>query len=256
MLPFPIVTPWICGVNLVMERGMTGATGNFYCGLHEFTDMSLLIHYLSGSQRADESTVFVDAGANIGSFSLLAAGIGQAHVLAIEPAPQTMKRLARNITLNGFGNLVKLHQCALGETDSSIRFSVDKDTMNSVVDSSYAGEWLDVPVRTLDSLTEGLKVNMLKIDVEGFEESVLHGATQTLNNANLKIVLLEGDNDQIRATMKCNGFIRMGYDPFTRRFRRIEDINDGNNNIWIRDFDEVERKCHSAPRVEVYGFEI
>ncbi|MFN7877977.1 MAG: FkbM family methyltransferase [Pirellula sp.] len=256
ILPYPVIVPWIGGLNLVMERGMTGATGNYYCGLHEFTDMSLSIHFLSGSLAAGESTVFVDAGANIGSFSLLAAGYGGAQVVAIEPAPQTMKRLERNVVINGFSNFVRLQQCALGESESTIRFSVDKDTMNSVVDSSYAGKWLEIPVQTLDALTDDFAVHMLKIDVEGFENSVLKGARKTLSNPNLKIVLLEGDDEQIQAIMNANGFARVGYDPFRRTFLQKEEIRDGNNNVWVRNVDEIESTCRLAPIIDVFGFSI
>ena len=41
-----IVVSWIEGQRLVVRRGMTGATGNIYAGLHEFVDMMLLLHFL------------------------------------------------------------------------------------------------------------------------------------------------------------------------------------------------------------------
>ena len=52
---------WIEGSKLVVRNGMTGATGNIYCGLHEFSDMAFLLHLL----RPDD--LFVDIGANIGA---------------------------------------------------------------------------------------------------------------------------------------------------------------------------------------------
>ncbi len=48
LLPYPVEVAWVEKSRLVMERGMTGATGNFYCGLHEFPDMALLLHYMVG----------------------------------------------------------------------------------------------------------------------------------------------------------------------------------------------------------------
>lgn len=47
---------------------MTGATGNWYCGLQEYEDMSFVLHALRPGD------LFVDVGANIGSYSILAAG--------------------------------------------------------------------------------------------------------------------------------------------------------------------------------------
>src|SRR6516164_2306954 len=52
---------WIEGAKLIVSRGMTGATGNIYCGLHEFVEMSFLLHLLQPND------LFLDVGANIGA---------------------------------------------------------------------------------------------------------------------------------------------------------------------------------------------
>ena len=44
LLPGPAVVPFVNGLCLIVQRGMTGATGNVYCGLHEFEDMALVLH--------------------------------------------------------------------------------------------------------------------------------------------------------------------------------------------------------------------
>ena len=54
---------WIDGSILMVRRGMTGATGNLYVGLHEFCDMGFVLHFL----RAGD--LFVDVGANVGSYT-------------------------------------------------------------------------------------------------------------------------------------------------------------------------------------------
>jgi len=43
--PYPIVYQFTEKSQLIIKAGMTGATGNLYCGLHEFADMSFLIHF-------------------------------------------------------------------------------------------------------------------------------------------------------------------------------------------------------------------
>src|SRR6185295_2090869 len=78
-----VVVPWVHGLRLGARRGMTGATGNIYAGLHEFHDMMLLLHFLRPGD------IFLDMGANIGSYSLLAAGVAGATAHAFEPDPQT-----------------------------------------------------------------------------------------------------------------------------------------------------------------------
>ena len=76
-----VIFPWIGGQRLAVRRGMTGATGNVYVGLHEFSDMMLSLHFL---READH---FLDVGANVGSYTILAAGVCKARVWAFEPAP-------------------------------------------------------------------------------------------------------------------------------------------------------------------------
>jgi hypothetical protein len=89
--------------------GMTGATGNIYTGLHEFTDMAFCLHLL----RVGD--LFVDVGANIGSYTVLSSKVVGANSLAIEPVPTTYKRLRRNININDISSLVDSRCCAAGK---------------------------------------------------------------------------------------------------------------------------------------------
>ena len=84
-----VIVPWVGGVRLAARRGMTGATGNIYAGLHEFADMAFTLHFL----RPDD--LFLDVGANIGSYTLLASGVCKARTIAFEPDPETMALLRR-----------------------------------------------------------------------------------------------------------------------------------------------------------------
>lgn len=68
LLPGAVLVPFVEDVALLVKPGMTGATGNVYCGLHEFEDMALVLHAL----RPDD--LFVDIGANIGSYAMLGGG--------------------------------------------------------------------------------------------------------------------------------------------------------------------------------------
>jgi hypothetical protein len=58
MLCMPVIVPWVGSTSLVIETGMTGATMNFYCGLHGAADMAFVLHVLRPGD------VFLDVGAN------------------------------------------------------------------------------------------------------------------------------------------------------------------------------------------------
>ena len=67
---------FIENIYFYAKKKLTGVTGNIYTGLHEFSDMSFLIHYLN------EEDKFMDIGANVGTYSLLASGIKKCETLS------------------------------------------------------------------------------------------------------------------------------------------------------------------------------
>ena len=74
---------------------MTGITGNWYCGLHEFHEMAFVLHFLR------KNDTFIDVGANVGSYTILAAVTGS-NVISIEPIPSTFNYLKNNVSINNF----------------------------------------------------------------------------------------------------------------------------------------------------------
>ncbi len=135
--------------------------------------------------------MFVDAGANVGYFSLLAASRG-AHVLAYEPTLAVYRRLKENFALNGFsGDLVN---AALSDKAGTVKLyeSDDDPEANSIFGN---GEWSST-VRTVsldrDLIRFGVKrVDLLKIDVEGAEPMVLDGAKKLLSSVDAPDLIIE-----------------------------------------------------------------
>lgn len=246
----PVVMPFVEDSVLVVEPGMTGATGNLYCGLHEFADMALVLHALRPGD------LFVDVGANIGSYTVLAAKVAGAQCLALEPVPETFARLQRNLRINDIGSCVQAIQCAVGSGAGTLRFSADQDTTNRVVDQSYPGRTLDVPVESLDRLLAGRSPFLWKVDVEGFEREVLTGAVRSIHSPSLHAVLLEGEDAQIVSTMEAAGFTRGGYNPFSRQVSCTGQVEASNNHLWIRGLEEVSRRCREARRIAILGVPI
>lgn len=127
-----------------------------------------------------DSDVVVDVGANIGTTALAASrAVGDGgKVYAIEAHPRTFQYLASNIALNGAHNIQAIHT-AVGNNAGMVFFSDTKrDDMNSVVTYNSG---VQVSIDTLDRLIPAVeKIELLKIDVEGYEKFVLQGAEELL----------------------------------------------------------------------------
>jgi len=141
---------------------------------------------------------FVDCGANVGYFSVLAGRLvgPEGKVLAIEANPDSLRLLQRNLRANGFGDAV---HCALTS------HSGDVDLFMPTTGATYSslrvgglakGEGLrsfKVPGRMLDEIVASLglkKINLIKIDIEGGELDVLASARKILNQYR-PLVLIE-----------------------------------------------------------------
>jgi FkbM family methyltransferase len=125
--------------------------------------------------------VFVDVGANVGTYAMvLARHVGTSgKVIAIEPHPVIHARLSFNRAASGVGH-VTLLAAAAGPSDGELLIETDGDNLGAshVVSGPPSSSAIKVPSLRLERiLAEGgiSKVDALKIDVEGFEDRVLTG---------------------------------------------------------------------------------
>ena len=243
---------WIDDLMLPIEKGDNGLTGNYYLGLHEFTDMAFAVHLLN------ENDLFVDVGANLGSYSLLASGVARANTLAFEPVPSTHARLAQNISVNSLADKATALRVALSTPFNCAnrkmqRFSSDRGCMNSFVDDDYSGSSVAVEISTLDAQCQDKDPVLIKIDVEGFEADVLKGACQSLQKPSLLAVIIEGQTEEVNHMFKDAGFIDVQYLPLSRSLQPHQQRTP--NRIWIKKSkaDTVKSRLLNAPAHAVYG---
>jgi FkbM family methyltransferase len=128
--------------------------------------------------------LFVDVGANVGSYAIWAAETG-ADVIALEPAEDTFALLAENIALNGYP--VEAIQAAAGAVCGIARFTRGRDCVNHL-DRQGSTE---TRVVTIDSVIGDRTVAGMKVDVEGFEIEVLLGCSRALAEHRIKLIQLE-----------------------------------------------------------------
>jgi FkbM family methyltransferase len=258
LLGWPVAVPFVGGTRLLARPGMTGATGNIYCGLHEPEDMAFVLH---GLRPGD---LFVDIGANIGSYTLLASAT-QARVICFEPVPDTFEALLDNIHLNRLTHRVDARNQAVGREAGDLEMIADQDTTNQalVPGSRYAGKSLRVPMVTLDAALQGAIPKLIKIDVEGFETEVIAGAARTLAASGLRALILELngsgaryglDEDRLRRHIQGLGFRACRYDPFERRLTDLGGVRPSSGNtLFVRQPEALQTELSRAPSYPVLG---
>jgi FkbM family methyltransferase len=185
--------------------------------------------------------VFVDVGAHIGWFSILAGLIvgvaGRVH--AIEPFPATFARLRDNVARTGLTNLVPW-PVAAGDRVGSARVHLqphgDSGSTTAVDDRGVA-----VPKVPVDELVDdGRPVRLLKIDVEGFEPAVLEGARRMLARTEAALVeinrpglhALGAGPDAVREPLAAAGLTDQR--EIFPRYARLRSAGDVTNLLAVR----------------------
>lgn len=142
--------------------------------------------------------VFVDVGASFGHYTTLASEIvgPDGRVFAFEPSPLAHKALAKTIGDNRLSN-VTLTNAAVGAVDGAENIYMpvgDKVHSPSAFYSDPSFVPLQVALVSLDQFepfASGAQIDVIKIDVEGYEPNVIRGMTQLASQGQIKNLLCE-----------------------------------------------------------------
>jgi FkbM family methyltransferase len=160
------------------------------------------IRFLRRFLRANDT--FVDIGSNIGLFSLHAAQVvgENGKVFAFEPTPLTYNRLNENIRLNDFEKIIYSYNIGLSDKKGKLFLNISTDghdAWNTFAkqDDKIFSDKVAIPVDSLDGFLESQlnhfteNIDLIKIDVEGWEQYVLSGARSLLSKENAPVLMVE-----------------------------------------------------------------
>ena len=244
-----VLLDWVGGQKLALRNGMRGATGNIYVGLQEFFDMMVPLHFLR------QGDCFLDVGANVGVYTVLASGVCQAQTIAFEPDPLALRGLRRNIEVNRLEDRVRVCDCAVSSTRGEAAFTADLDTANQIA-NGRPGRTRTVRMERLDDVVSERRPAMLKADVETAELEMLRGAKRLLADSCLKVVELETVVPESARILAERGFEAACYDPFNRTLSRQQSHCKSSNSLFVRDWLFVADRLRTAEPVEILGRKI
>ena len=175
-------------------------------GFYELPEQLFLINVVKGGDWV------IDIGANIGTFSLLAAHqVGSfGRVFAFEPNPRPSMLMAKSLVMNWMHERVVQRPVAVGKSNGTIKLTFASDCLgdgrignvNDAMASAFVESLkilgpgrtvvLDVPcVRLDEEFPVDLPIKVLKIDAEGYEGFVLAGADRLLRRRCIDYILIE-----------------------------------------------------------------
>lgn len=175
-------------IDPILDQGVEKSL--YYTGTYERGTLSVIKDILG------ENDVFVDIGANIGLMSIYASKIVGVNgkVYSFEPNPNTYEILTRNIEINSCSNILA-SQYAIGDKKQS---SLIFDNWNknrgssSIINYNESQSGYEINIDTLEHLIEDYDdIDLIKIDVEGYELQVLFGMRNILESMQAPNLIIE-----------------------------------------------------------------
>jgi FkbM family methyltransferase len=187
--------------------------GLYWRGMREW-EAGTLVPFLALARTAGH---FLDIGANTGVYTLMATAVNPAlTAVAYEPVPRVFQRLQANLELNGVAGRCTVRGVAVADRASRARLHVPAVSLPSSASLSEqgfkgkAGELVEVDVVTVDQEQEGRpRVDLAKIDVEGFEDQVIEGMAKTIASDRPVIVCEcnpDGPCARVERLMRSHGY--------------------------------------------------
>ena len=147
--------------------------------------------------------VVYDIGANIGYYALQEAQLvgDEGHVYAIEPVPENVERLGKNVALNQYKN-IDIYNLAMGDLQANGEIKVSAmSNMASMMDKGYRCYERIIPVKvdTIDHFMQGKRPpDVIRMDTEGYEVNIIQGMKELLNTNRPLILFIEVHFDALK----------------------------------------------------------
>jgi FkbM family methyltransferase len=237
--------------SILMRVDVSKAMGAafYWMGYHEFKEWSYLNRILTPEM------VFLDIGANQGEYSLFAAKrLKSGRVIAFEPMSFFYHQLNENIDLNKFRNIEVLN-CGLSDRTGAVPIYMGEENsigehegLATIFPTKERARFVEeIKLKVFDDITELLKIiriDVVKIDVEGAELSVLKGMAKALKKFR-PIVLIEMND----ITFKAAGYDSPSILEFFKTINYLPFQVGRNGNLQIKSKESLVYNAVFAPGV-------
>lgn len=209
--------------NLKIELNLSDSSENYlWFGCKPNDTISFL------SKNLCQDSIFVDCGANIGLWSLIALENikGEGNVYSFEPNPKLFKRLKKNLEFNNVHRKCNSYQLGLSSKSNSAFLYLDENhhQMGSLHNNTKKNK-IYVELRTLDSFRLD-RIDGIKLDVEGHELEVIKGALRTITKHRPWLVIeLNNSFCGIQNISQWRVYKLLNKIGYMTNFNKIENLN-------------------------------
>jgi len=148
----------------------------------------------------------LECGANLGYYALMEASIigNEGRVYAVEPIPENFRILKKNIELNNYSYIIKAYNLAMSdeEGDSEIAVTKNSNFATMLLEKNIMSEWMSkklkqqtketikIKAMRIDSFLENKRdIDLIRIDIEGYEIKIIKGLINTIKKSKKPIKL-------------------------------------------------------------------
>ncbi len=234
-----------CKFNYTFTQGDLVGNNLYWKGSFEPSTASIFF------KLAQNARVILDIGSNTGFYTLLSCAANPtAEVVAFEPVPRVRQRLEKNVQANNWQERCQISPCAASNQVGEAQFSVLRGNVpasSSLDPVGHRGkkisEVLTVPTTTIDTFCASRDtIDLVKIDVEGFEDVVLEGMKNTLTTFQ-PILIVECNHDgpskRVEQLLRQNGykfFYQLEHNGPVLVEKIVPDLNDIERNYLCSGF--------------------
>ena len=218
--------------------------------MFDWEEFNLIAHFVKPGD------VVGDVGSNMGIYTVwMSKFIDNGTIHSFEPDTLNYEKLKENITLNHLEKSTHLNKLGLSNEVGTVSFTSGLDGENHIAIKNESNI-VPISVTTLDTYADEngiLFFSYLKIDVEGFEYTVLQGAEKLLQEKRIKIIQLELNNTIINSGLKMEAitqllqefnYILCGYNVTSNKLEVVE-LNPLRENYFaVSDIHEANRRLN------------
>jgi FkbM family methyltransferase len=221
---------WIDGLVLGIYPGNEVCRALYVNGIYDPNYVVVVNKFLS------EGGTFIDVGANIGYYSLLASKVvgNSGHIIAIEPSSRDYNRLLGNVKNNNLEKLISTHNLAITDEISGyakLSIACEERSAINTIGTEFSFKSVDkictetVKVISIDELLRKYnlsRVDVLKLDIEGSELKALLGARGTIEKFHPAIMLGVNVNSLKACDTNCEEIQKILTDLGYRIYKIVE----------------------------------